>query len=102
MNYVNTKNESSFSSELLIKYMNLLDYKIEPKQPVVEEKPESTPIPEPELVPKPPKSFKYKVVFNLVGIVLLVPYLIYVALRFLFKRSVNKSTQKTNLYTFFL
>lgn len=102
MNYVNTKNESSFSSELLIKYMNLLDYKIEPKQPVVEKKPESTPIPEPELVPKPPKSFKYKVVFNLVGIVFLVPYLIYVALRFLFKRSVNKSTQKTNLYTFFL
>jgi hypothetical protein len=58
-------------------------------------------MPAPELAPKQKISFKYRVVFNLVGIVLLVPYLIYVALRFLFKRCVNKSTKKTNLYTFF-
>lgn len=78
MNYVNTKNESSFSSELLIKYMNLLDYKIEPKEIIPQE--EIIKIPEPELVQKEetPKTVgKHRSLNVLFTIILFFPFLIY-------------------------
>ena len=92
MNYVNTKNESSFSSDLLIKYMNLLNYKIKPKPPVLKKKPKSTaePVPTPELVSEPKKSFKQKLVFYLVAIILLIPFLIYLLIKLLLKHFINK------------
>jgi hypothetical protein len=76
MNYVNTKNESSFSSELLIKYMNLLDYKIEPKEIIPQE--EIVNVPGQELAQETEKVGKYKVLDVLLTIILFLPFLIYV------------------------
>ena len=100
MDYVNTKNESSFSSDLLIKYMNLLNYKVKPKRPAITEKSENAPVfkpkpkpePEPESAPvaKPERSFKQKLAFYLLGIILLIPFLIYLLIKLLLKHFINK------------
>ncbi|MDD5185758.1 MAG: hypothetical protein PHS84_10915 [Paludibacter sp.] len=92
MIYVNTKNESSFSSGLLIKYMNLLDYKIEPKQTVQVEIPLN--IAEPEAVPKIKKTFMIKVLLILIQIILFVPFLIYFVFLLLLKRFIKKEPEK--------
>ena len=100
MNYVNTKNESSFSSELLIKYMNLLDYKIEPEEIIPQE--EIVNMPGQELVQKAETAEivgKYKVLDVLLTIILFLPFLIYVVyvvIKILSKRFASSMKVKIN------